>query len=66
MTAETFDDIAASEATDAEVSYEIKRWQSDEWEELEGDKRIVHYTQPNWFDRAVHDSLQYGRKLDYA
>ncbi len=37
----TFDDIAASEATDAEVSYEIKRWQSDKWEELEGDKRIV-------------------------
>ena len=37
----SFDDITASEIIDADVSYEIKRWQSDEWEELEGDKRIV-------------------------
>ena len=38
---ESFDDITASEAIDADVSYEIKRWQSDDWVALEGDKRIV-------------------------
>ena len=37
----SFDDITASEAIDADVSYEIKRWQSDDWVTLEGDKRIV-------------------------
>ena len=37
----SFDDITASEAIDADVSYEIKRWQSDDWVALEGDKRIV-------------------------
>ena len=37
----SFDDITASEAIDADVSYEIKRWQSDDWLALEGDKRIV-------------------------
>lgn len=35
------DDITASESTDSEVTYEIKRWRSDEWEMLEGEKRIV-------------------------
>ena len=37
----SFDDITASEAIDADVSYEIKRWQSDDWVALEGDERIV-------------------------
>ena len=37
----SFDDITASEVIDADVSYEIKRWQSDDWVALEGDKRIV-------------------------
>ena len=37
----SFDDITASEAIDVDVSYEIKRWQSDDWVALEGDKRIV-------------------------
>lgn len=36
-----FEDITASEATDTEVSYEIKRWRSEEWELLDGEKKIV-------------------------
>ena len=37
----SFDDITASEALDADVSYEVKRWRSDDWEALEEGKRIV-------------------------
>ena len=36
-----FDDITASEATDGDVTYEIKRWRADDWELIEGDKKVV-------------------------
>lgn len=36
-----FDDVVARESTDADVSYEIKRWRSDDWELLEKDKKVV-------------------------
>ena len=42
----SFDDITASEALDGDVSYEIKRWQSDDWEALEEGKRIVLILNP--------------------
>ena len=35
-----FGDVVASEATDTDVSYEIKRWRSDNWELLEKDKQV--------------------------
>lgn len=35
-----FADVVASEATDADVSYEIKRWRSDDWLLLEKDKQV--------------------------
>ncbi|MBT8038466.1 MAG: hypothetical protein KJO21_13080 [Verrucomicrobiae bacterium] len=38
---EDFEDITASEATDSEVTYEIRRWRSDVWELIEGEKRVV-------------------------
>jgi len=38
---ENFEDITASENTDDQVTYEIKRWRSDEWELIEGDKKVI-------------------------
>lgn len=38
---ENFEDITVSENTDTEVTYEIKRWRSDEWELIDGDKEIT-------------------------
>lgn len=38
---ENFEDITASENTDDEVTYEIKRWRSDEWQLIEDDKKII-------------------------
>ena len=38
---DNFEDITASENTDSEVTYEIKRWRSDEWELIEGDKKVI-------------------------
>ena len=40
-TEQRFDDITASEVTDGDVTYEIKRWRSDDWELIEGDKKVV-------------------------
>ncbi|MDG1357626.1 MAG: hypothetical protein P8P36_05480 [Akkermansiaceae bacterium] len=37
----SFDDITASEAMTADVSYEIKRWRSDEWQTLEKNQQMV-------------------------
>ena len=39
--AQRFVDITATEATDPEVAYEIKRWRSDDWELIKGDKKVV-------------------------
>lgn len=39
--AQRFDDITANEDTDPEVTYEIKRWRSDDWELIKGDKNVV-------------------------
>ncbi|MBT8044743.1 MAG: prepilin-type N-terminal cleavage/methylation domain-containing protein [Verrucomicrobiae bacterium] len=41
MVRENFDDVTASEETDKEITYEIRRWRSDEWELIEGDKKVV-------------------------
>lgn len=38
---ENHEDILASEKTDDEVTYEIRRWRSDEWQLIEGDKTVV-------------------------
>jgi type II secretory pathway pseudopilin PulG len=38
---EDFENITDSETTDSEVTYEIRRWRSDEWQLIEGDKKIV-------------------------
>lgn len=40
------EDIVASETIDGDVSYEIKRWRSDNWEVLEGDKQMVLMLNP--------------------
>ncbi|MCP5536664.1 MAG: type II secretion system protein [Akkermansiaceae bacterium] len=36
-----FEDITTREETDAEVTYEIKRWRSDEWQLIKGDTKVV-------------------------
>lgn len=36
-----FEDILASEKTDNEVTYEVKRWGSDEWLRVEKDRKVV-------------------------
>jgi Tfp pilus assembly protein FimT len=38
---EDFEDVTATEATDSEVTYEVKRWRSDDWQLIEGDKKVV-------------------------
>lgn len=38
---EDYENITASEDTDAEVTYEIRRWRSEEWILIEGDKKVV-------------------------
>lgn len=38
---EVFQDVSAVETMDEEVKYEIRRWQSDEWVEIERDREIV-------------------------
>lgn len=38
---ENFEDITATEETDPEVKYEIKRWRSDVWQVIEGDEKVV-------------------------
>lgn len=40
------EDIVASETMDGDISYEIKRWRSDDWELLEGDKKMVLVLNP--------------------
>ena len=40
------EDIVASETMDGDVSYEIKRWRSDDWQLLEGDKKMVLMLNP--------------------
>lgn len=40
-TRKKFEDITASEKTDEEVTYEIRRWGSDEWQVIEKDKTVV-------------------------
>ena len=40
-TRETFESVSASEALDQEVTYEIRRWRSDSWLEIEGDEKVV-------------------------
>lgn len=37
----SFEDIRASEKTDAKVSYEVRRWRSNEWEKIEGERVVV-------------------------
>lgn len=39
--AKGFDDIAASEPLAADVSYEIKRWRSNEWQTLKKNQQMV-------------------------
>ena len=41
-----FEDIIASEETDPEVQYEIKRWQSDEWQVIKDDQEAVLILDP--------------------
>ncbi|MBK1832230.1 hypothetical protein JIN77_15940 [Verrucomicrobiaceae bacterium R5-34] len=36
-----FEDVVASEETDENVKLEIKRWMSDEWVEIQGDRTVV-------------------------
>lgn len=36
-----FPDVVASEKLDGEVKYEIRRWRSDIWEEVKGDRKIT-------------------------
>ena len=38
---EDFEDIIASEETDLDLSYEIRRWRSDLWLKIEGDEKVV-------------------------
>ena len=37
---EVFKSVTATESIDPEVKYEIRRWRSDVWEEIEGDKKV--------------------------
>lgn len=43
---EDFEDITATEETDQEVQYEIKRWNSDEWLVIEEDREAVLILEP--------------------
>lgn len=43
---EDFEDVTANEPTDVEVTYEIRRWRSDTWEEIDGDKKVVLTVEP--------------------
>jgi type II secretion system protein H len=36
-----FENITASEDTDPEVTYEIRRWRSDHWQEIDKDHQVV-------------------------
>ena len=36
-----FENITATEKTDSGVTYEVKRWRSDEWKEIKGDEKVV-------------------------
>lgn len=38
---EDFEDVMASEETDPEVKYEIRRWRSDVWQEVDDDNKVV-------------------------
>lgn len=38
---EDHENITASESMDAEVTYEIRRWRSEEWILIEGDEKVV-------------------------
>lgn len=46
FSAERFDDIIANELVDDEVTYEVKRWRSDDWDLMEGDKKAVIILDP--------------------
>lgn len=41
-----FKDIVSSEETDKDVSYEIRRWGSDEWIKIEKDRSVVVIIEP--------------------
>ena len=38
---ENFENITASESTDPDVKYEIRRWRSDFWQEMDKDHKVV-------------------------
>ena len=40
-TVQRFDDITATEGTDPDVVYEIKRWRSDDWILIKEDEKVV-------------------------
>ena len=38
---ENFENMTDSESTDSEVTYEIRRWRSNEWQLIEGKNKVV-------------------------
>lgn len=43
---EDFEDVLASDLTDSEVKYEIRRWRSDVWLEIVGEKTVALTVDP--------------------
>lgn len=41
VTREDFEDIIASEETDLDLKYEVRRWRSDLWLEIKGEEKVV-------------------------
>lgn len=58
---ENFQDITTSEVTDAEVTYEIKRWRSDEWQLIEGDKKVVITLDPTGLVEPISIRCSIGK-----
>ncbi len=57
----SFDDITASEAMAADVSYEIKRWRSDEWQTLEKNQQIVISLSPRGLIEPISIRCSIGK-----
>lgn len=56
-----FEDVVASEATDADVSYEIKRWRSNDWQLIEKDKHVELILSPVGLMEPISIRYSLGR-----
>ncbi len=56
-----FEAITASEKTDKEITYEIKRWRSDEWELIDGEKKVVLTLEPTGLVEPVSIRCSIGK-----